>query len=178
VQADAISAAGMALGIAAGFALTATSHLEPPWAGAAWLAAAAWIQLRLLANMLDGMVAVEGGRKSKAGPLWNEIPDRVSDSAALVGAGYAAGGIPEFGYSAALLAMLTAYIRAIGALNHAGEAFLGWFSKPRRMFFLTLACLAGAAGFARYSTPAVLALIAVGSAWTCMQRLAWIGRKL
>lgn len=178
VSADAISLAGMLFGIAAGIALAATAFLEPPWSAVAWLAAAALIQSRLLANMLDGMVAVEGGRKSKAGPLWNEIPDRVSDTAALVGAGYAAGGIPALGYTAALLAMMTAYIRAIGALNGAGEAFLGCFSKPRRMFFLTVACIAGAAGFATWSTPAVLILIAAGSAITCVERLTWIARKL
>jgi len=178
MPADAISAVGMVFGIASGFVLAATNCFPPQWRSAFWLAAAALVQLRLLSNMLDGMVAVEGGRKSKAGPLWNEIPDRVSDSATLIGVGYAAGGIPELGYAAALLAMLTAYIRAIGALNGAGEAFLGWFSKPRRMFFVTVACLAGAAGFSAVAIPAVLWLIVAGSAWTCVQRLAWIVKKL
>jgi phosphatidylglycerophosphate synthase len=178
VRADAISAVGMGFGLAAGVALASTFYFEPPWENIVWLAAAALIQLRLLSNMLDGMVAVEGGRKSKAGPLWNEIPDRISDSATLIGAGYATGGIPELGFVAALFAMLTAYIRSMGALNGAGEAFLGWFSKPRRMFFVTLACLAGAAGLSAYVMPAVLLLIVVGSAWTCVQRLDWIVQKL
>src|SRR5688572_18181181 len=34
------------------------------------------VQLRLLCNLLDGMVAVEGGRGGPTGPLWNELPDR------------------------------------------------------------------------------------------------------
>src|SRR5713101_4100082 len=43
------------------------------------LLAAGLIQLRLLANMLDGLVAVEGGRKTATGDLFNEIPDRFAD---------------------------------------------------------------------------------------------------
>lgn len=177
VAADAISAAGLAFGIGGGVVLAATSQVDGRVMQAeCWLAAAACVQLRLLCNMLDGMVAVEGGRKSRLGPLWNEIPDRVSDSATLIGAGYALGSVPVFGWAAALLAMMTAYIRAIGAQNGAGEAFLGWFSKPRRMFFVTVACLAGAAGVA--VMPFVLGLIVAGSALTCVQRLAWIGGRI
>ena len=180
VRADAISAAGLGFGLASGVTLAATAHSSAGWRWqmALFIASAALVQLRLLANMLDGMVAVEGGRKSKLGPLWNEIPDRVSDSATLIGAGFAAGGIPELGWLAALLAMLTAYIRAIGALNGAGEAFLGCFSKPRRMFFVTVACLVAAAGFSHLAMPAVLWLIVIGSAVTCVQRLIWISGKL
>ena len=179
VTADAISAAGLAFGLASGFTLAATWHAGS-WSMqfTLWIASAALIQLRLLSNMLDGMVAVEGGRKSKLGPLWNEIPDRISDSATLIGAGYAHGGVPELGWLAALLAVITAYIRAIGALSGAGEAFLGYFSKPRRMFFMTVACLVSAAGFAPLAMPAVLWLIVAGSAVTCVQRLEWISKKL
>lgn len=178
VPADAVSAAGLGFGLASGVVLASTSHVGGLVQTILWLVAAALVQLRLLSNMLDGMVAVEGGRKSKFGPLWNEIPDRVSDSATLVGLGYAAGGVPELGWAAALLAMLTAYIRAMGALSGAGEAFLGWFSKPRRMFFVTVACLASAAGFAGWAVPSALWLIVLGSAITCVQRLSWIGKRL
>jgi Phosphatidylglycerophosphate synthase len=177
VAADSISAAGLVFGIAGGAVLAATSQMDVRAAQVTcWLAAAACVQIRLLCNMLDGMVAVEGGRKSRLGPLWNEIPDRVSDSATLIGAGYALGSVPELGWAAALLAMMTAYIRAIGAQNGAGEAFLGWFSKPRRMFFVTVACLASAVGFA--VMPFVLGLIVAGSALTCVQRLVWIGGRI
>ncbi len=62
--------------------------LPRPWN---LLACAAGIQLRLLCNLLDGMVAVEGGRKSKVGVLYNEVPDRIADSLFLVALGYASG---------------------------------------------------------------------------------------
>ena len=49
-------------------------------AGAAWrgwlVLAALGIQLRLLCNMLDGMVAVEHGRATPVGALYNDVPDR------------------------------------------------------------------------------------------------------
>lgn len=178
ISADAISATGLVFGLGGGLALVCTGRFEGLAQSGLWVMAAACVQLRLLCNMLDGMVAVEGGRKSRLGPLWNEIPDRVSDSATLIGAGYALGGVPELGWAAALLAMMTAYIRAIGAQNGAGEAFLGCFSKPRRMFFVTVACLAGAAGVATLAMPTVLWLIVVGSAVTCAQRLVWIGGRI
>src|SRR5207237_1014232 len=42
------------------------------------LVAAAGIQLRLLCNLLDGMVAVEGKMGSKVGEIYNDFPDRVA----------------------------------------------------------------------------------------------------
>ncbi|MGH8047019.1 MAG: CDP-alcohol phosphatidyltransferase family protein, partial [Chthoniobacterales bacterium] len=178
VRADAISAAGLLFGLASGAVIAATFFFKPPVENLLWLAGGILVQLRLLSNMLDGMVAVEGGQKSKFGPLWNEIPDRLSDSATLIGLGYATGGVPQLGWLAALLAMFTAYIRAIGASNGAGGAFLGWCSKPRRMFLVTLACIAGAAGFAVLAIPIVLWLIVAGCVWTCAQRINWIAHKL
>src|SRR6478672_1892595 len=53
------------------------------------VAGAVCVQLRLLANLLDGMVAVASNRTSKLGELFNEFPDRLSDAATLIGLGYA-----------------------------------------------------------------------------------------
>src|SRR6202000_2635734 len=36
-----------------------------------WLLAALCVQLRLVCNLLDGMVAIEGGKSSAAGALYN-----------------------------------------------------------------------------------------------------------
>src|SRR5437016_1070119 len=46
--------------------------------GGQYLAAALFIQLRLLCNLIDGMVAIEGGRRSASGEIYNELPDRIS----------------------------------------------------------------------------------------------------
>jgi phosphatidylglycerophosphate synthase len=143
VSANAISLAGMACGIAAGLLLALTST-APRGAWLLWLLAALLIQLRLVANMLDGMVAIESATASRLGELYNEVPDRVSDTATLIGLGYAAGGSVPLGYAAALVALLTAYIRSIGKGAGAGQEFCGPMAKQQRMFLATLAALYGA----------------------------------
>jgi hypothetical protein len=97
VSPNSISLAGMDCGLAAGIALAGTKYAAD-WERFAWVAGALLIQLRLLANLLDGMVAIESQRASPVGELYNEVPDRVSDTATLIGAGYAVGGDITLGY--------------------------------------------------------------------------------
>lgn len=135
-----------------------------------WLAGAAAVQLRLLANLLDGLVAVEGGRHSSTGALWNEFPDRIEDSLLLVAAGYAAGQ-PALGWMAALMAMATAYVRALGGGLGLGQDFSGPLAKPQRMALLTGGAIAAPVLPALPVIPVTLALIAAGAALTAMRRL-------
>jgi len=86
--------------------------------GLLFVLAAVCIQVRLLGNLLDGLIAIEGGRQTKVGELYNEIPDRVADVALLAAAGYASNHGEwgaALGWSASVLAVVTAYIRAVGA---------------------------------------------------------------
>jgi len=106
-----------------------------------WLVAALGAQLRLTANMFDGMVALESGRDSKVGELYNEVPDRVSDAAVFIGAGYAWGGNVALGYIATILAIFTAYVRAAGKIAGAPNEFCGPMAKQHRMLVITVACL-------------------------------------
>ncbi len=113
ITANQISVMGMLAGLAGGLCFAATTWtgpLERVW----WLLAAVCIQGRLLANLLDGMVAIESNKASPVGELYNEVPDRVSDSAIMIGAGFAVGGDPILGFAASLAAMFTAYVRAQG----------------------------------------------------------------
>lgn len=109
------------------------------------LGAALFCQLRLLANMMDGMVAVEAGKGSKDGMIWNELPDRFADIFILVGAGYgvAALGLADasLGWAAAVAAVMTAYVREVGKSAGAPADFSGPTAKPHRMFWLTVAAL-------------------------------------
>jgi phosphatidylglycerophosphate synthase len=139
---NAISTAGMVAGMVAGLSLAATRW--PAWTTAGFVLGAVGIQLRLLANMFDGMVAIETGRTSAVGELYNEVPDRVSDTAILVGAGYSAGGCPVLGYVAALLAVFIAYVRAQGRVAGAPQEYCGPMAKPQRMFVMTVGALAAA----------------------------------
>ena len=83
-----ISLLSLVFGCLAGTALVGAGAVEH-WPRAVLFLAAACIQLRLLCNLFDGMVAVEGGFKTKSGEIYNELPDRVADVLILAGAGYA-----------------------------------------------------------------------------------------
>lgn len=175
VAPNAISAASVGIAALGAVALLA---LPAPWS---LILCAICIQLRLLCNLLDGMVAIEGGRQSPTGALYNEVPDRIADSLFIVAAGYAAQ-LAWLGWCGALLAALTAYIRVLGGALGLPQDFRGPLAKPQRMALLTAACLLAAAEPAvtgtRYVLPAALWAIALGSALTCATRLRAIAAAL
>ena len=104
------------------------------------------VQLRLLCNLFDGMVAIEGGKKSANGDLYNDIPDRFADAFLIIPVGYVAGGIGiELGWLAALLAVMTAYFRWIGAYKTKEHFFNGPMAKQHRMALLTITAAIGIA---------------------------------
>jgi phosphatidylglycerophosphate synthase len=155
------------------------------------LGAALFCQLRLLANMMDGMVAVEAGKASKDGMIWNELPDRFADIAVLVGAGYcvAALGVGDasLGWAAAVAAVMTAYVREVGHTAGAPADFSGPMAKPHRMFVMTMAALIAATAafwadvhpteFRRGDAPTMgavihvaLWIVLIGSTFTALNR--------
>jgi phosphatidylglycerophosphate synthase len=146
-----------------------------------YLVAIAGIQLRLLCNLLDGMVAVEGGRGSPVGMLYNEIPDRIADTMLLVALGYAAAS-PWIGWACALAAALTAYIRVFGGALGQAQDFRGPMAKQHRMALLTGACaLALVEAFVwqeRYVLLIAAWIILTGSLATCVMRLKAIAGRI
>ena len=181
---NAISVTSAVLGVAGGVALWQASRVGASMASPLYVVALVCIQGRLLCNLFDGMVAVEGGKKTPAGEIYNELPDRVSDTALLVGAGLActqpAGLL--LGLSAALLAMATAYVRLLGVSAGTPHFFSGPMAKQHRMALLSLACLAAAflvhAGQAARVMTWALALITAGSLLTALWRTRQIVRHL
>jgi len=139
------------------------------------------IQLRLICNLLDGMVAMEGGKSSAVGKIYNEFPDRIADSLLIVAAGYACG-YPWLGWLGALLAALTAYVRVFGGSLAFVQDFRGPLAKQQRMAVLTGGCLLGAAETFwhadRYALLAASVLIAGGSLLTCIARTRAIAAQL
>ena len=178
ISANQISVASMAFAGAGALCLVG----PPGPVGTAGLVGCALaIQGRLICNLLDGMVAVEGGRKSPLGALYNEFPDRVADSLLIVALGYAIG-LPALGWFAALAAALTAYVRAYGGALGLPQDFRGPMAKQHRMAVMTIGCLLGAAEGASTGTAYALtlaaALIAAGSVLTCVTRTLAIAARL
>ena len=177
VAPDAISKAS--LGFAAlALALLWGAGQVAGWGAALLFAGAALaVQGRLLCNLFDGMVAVEGGRGGPEGPFWNEVPDRPADAAILWGAGLACGA-PALGLGCAAAALGTAYLRAMSVGLGQGEDFGGPFAKPQRMAAVTALCglsaLEAVAFGSRWAMLAGLWLVLGGTLLT-----AWLrGRRL
>lgn len=147
--------------------------------------AIAGMQGRLLCNLFDGMVAIEGGQKTKSGEIYNDLPDRIADAVILIVAGYAAQrwsfGI-ELGYFASALAIFTAYVRMLGGASGLKQSFIGPMAKQHRMAVLTIACLLSV--FETHFFPAGTALwaalivISVGCVLTIWRRTARIAQEL
>lgn len=131
------------------------------------------IQGRLIMNLLDGMVAVEHHQKSVVGGLFNEVPDRISDTFTLFGVGLVVKVMPyamDLTYLAIALSIATAYIRTLGASLGCGHHFLGPMAKQHRMALVTGCCVVGI-----WYTPVfyyALIVMNAGLLVTCYRRLA------
>jgi phosphatidylglycerophosphate synthase len=154
-----------------------------------FIGAALFCQLRLLANMLDGMVAVEAGKGGPDGPVWNELPDRFADIAVLVGAGYGLAQLGEapasLGWAAAVAAVMTAYVREVVRAAGAPADFSGPMAKPHRMFVMTMAALISTLeplwGWHGQTVHYALWIVLIGASFTALNRarrgLALLRRK-
>ncbi len=186
IRPNVISIAGTVFAALAGVCFWCAGQGARDWRWSVLLLlAAGGMQARLLCNLFDGMVAIEGGFKTKAGEIFNELPDRFSDAFIFIGAAYS---FPDFawtrelGWAAAVLAVLTAYARALGASMGAAQHFLGPMAKQQRMAVMTAACLTGAfaplwPNIARV-IPAALGLVVAGCVVTIFRRCARIAREM
>lgn len=176
-----ISMASMAMAAVAGIAFWQAGAATGGSRVALLLVAALFCQFRLLCNLFDGMVAIEGGKQAPDGPFWNEFPDRVADILILVGVGYGVGQ-PALGWAAAAFAVLTAYTRELGRNCGLPADFSGPMAKQHRMAVVTAAAVLSLAeplwnGHNQILVGA-LWLIAVGAAITAIRRAANIVRQL
>lgn len=147
--------------------------------------AVAGIQGRLLCNMLDGMVAIEGGRQTKSGEIYNDLPDRIADALIFIGAGYGARQHPfgvELGFIVVALAIFTAYVRMLGGASGLKQSFIGPMAKQHRMFTLSLASVLSIFEMYFFSAGTVLwvalMVINLGCLITIWRRTARIAREL
>lgn len=176
-----ISMASMAMAAIAGVAFWQAGAATGGARVALLLTAALFCQFRLLCNLFDGMVAIEGGKQAPDGPFWNEFPGRVADILILVGTGYGVG-LPALGWTAGAFAVLTAYTRELGRNCGLPADFSGPMAKQHRMAAITAAAVLSLleplwSGHNQVLLGA-LWLIAIGAAMTAIRRAANIVRKL
>jgi phosphatidylglycerophosphate synthase len=182
---NAVSGAGVVIAAAASAAFAVSGSAGGGPRAILLVVAAAGIQLRLLCNLLDGMIAVEHGFKTKTGDIYNDLPDRLADVAILVGAGYSASsfaGGSTLGWAAAVMAVLTAYVRLLAGSLGVTQHFIGPMAKQHRMFTLTLATLVAVGETLLDAPPRAihigLAVIVAGSVVTVFRRTTRMAREV
>src|SRR4051794_5874321 len=80
VSPNTISLGSVAFACVTGAAYAGVVFTHTPWLVSVLLVIACLgMQGRLVCNLLDGMVAVEGGKGSPVGELYNDMPDRIAD---------------------------------------------------------------------------------------------------
>jgi phosphatidylglycerophosphate synthase len=181
IRPNAISIASIIASGLASVTLVLGSRFDGPAAAILGAAASGFVLLRLLCNLFDGLVAIEGGRGTAIGVLWNELPDRASDTLCLVAAGYAVRA-PVLGWIAALLAVSVAYVRALGGSLGLPQSFAGPMAKQHRMAVLAVGALGGAVEalfrLPRRSLWLSLLVVIGGSIVTLARRTARIAEDL
>jgi phosphatidylglycerophosphate synthase len=185
VRPNAVSVAGVVFAAAASVAFAMSASVEAGPRAMLLIVAAASIQLRLLCNLLDGMIAVEHGFKTRTGDIYNDLPDRLADVAILVGAGYSASAFADgvtLGWAAAVMALFTAYVRLLAGSLGVTQHFIGPMAKQHRMFALTLATLVAVVETLLDAPPRAvhlgLAIIVAGAVVTAYRRTARMVREV
>lgn len=180
-----ISVLSVVFACAAGGCLLFVPRVSLPIAVLLYVMAAFAVQLRLLCNLFDGMVAIEGGFKTKSGEIFNDMPDRIADPIILICAGYSIQSIEwshELGWLAGILSVITAYVRVLGGSTGATQYFLGPMAKQHRMAIMTLAFILAAMGlrwnYHNYVMAAALGIISLGCMITLIRRTVKIVREL
>ena len=144
------------------------------------LLAVAGIQLRLLCNLMDGLVAIEFNKKSKVGDLYNEVPDRIGDAVIIIGAGLYCQNhdfAMQIAWANVFLATMTAYIRVLGASLGQGHKFLGPMAKQHRMALITVATVSETFIQADLIYIALIVML-IGIVITIWRRLSGIAQAL
>ena len=143
--------------------------------------AALFIQLRLLCNLFDGMVAVEYGKKTNTGDIYNDAPDRIADLFIIVGLGLSVTDNSmaiHIAWFASAMAIMTAYVRVLGKSLGTESYFIGPMAKQHRMALVTLSAITDyilyLSGTSFSISFYVLCIIAIGSTVTCFSRLSKI----
>lgn len=136
VHPDAITLAGLACSFAAAVLFQAAGRER--WL---FLVIPILLLLRITLNALDGMVAQATGKARPFGEVLNEVTDRLSDAAILLGIALSSLSSLAWGAPAAVLVLLVSYVGILGKAVGAGRQYGGILGKADRMLYLGMVCL-------------------------------------
>jgi phosphatidylglycerophosphate synthase len=134
--------------------------------------------VRLVLNLLDGMVARRTGQARPIGEVWNELGDRAADVFFIGGLAFHPAVEPRIALAAVVAAVLASYAGVATKAAGGTRQYGGILSKPGRMIVLAVAApLAFVTADGRWLAVAA-ALILVGALVTLAQRIAAARREL
>ena len=128
--------------------------------------------VRLVLNLLDGMVARRTGQARPIGELWNELGDRVGDTLFIGGLAFHPGVDPRLALGAVIAALLASYVGITAKAAGASRQYVGVLSKPGRMIVLAIAAPLAFLTADSWWLAGAAAIILIGALVTLVQRVA------
>ncbi len=133
--------------------------------------------VRIVLNLLDGMVARRTGLARPIGAVWNELGDRAADVLFIGGLAWVPAVDPRLALGAVISALLASYAGVAAKAAGGTRQFVGPMSKPGRMGTLSVGSIL--AVFLGDEWLAVAAaVILVGALLTLLQRVLAARREL
>ena len=125
-----------------------------------------WMLLRMAFNAIDGMLAREFGQRSRLGAYLNELTDVIADTVLYLPFAFIAPFAPAWVGAVIVLAVISEYAGALGAMVGASRRYEGPMGKSdRALVFGALGLWAGLASplpdWAAFVMPVLAALIAL-----------------
>jgi CDP-diacylglycerol---glycerol-3-phosphate 3-phosphatidyltransferase len=175
VTPDQLTLAAVPVAILAGACLLAS-----PTVPALLLAVPVLAVLRTVLNLLDGNMARRTGLIHPRGELYNELGDRVADTAFLAPVAFLPGARPEVVLLGVLVGVLASYVGITARAAGGERIYRGIMSKPGRMALLIVcAAWAFAAGPGDTTAWGVFGpLLLIGTTLTLIERIAIAIRRL
>ena len=127
--------------------------------------------IRLILNLLDGLVARRTGTTHAMGELLNELGDRVADTLFIGGLCFVTAVGSLLALSAVIAALLASYVGITARAMGVSRQYGGVMSKPGRMITLAIAAPLAFVVADRWPLVAAAWIILLGSVITLAQRV-------
>jgi CDP-diacylglycerol--glycerol-3-phosphate 3-phosphatidyltransferase len=175
VTPDQVTLSALPVAVLGGACLLASPSLP-----ALLLAVPVLAALRIVLNLIDGNMARRTGRIHPRGELYNELGDRLADTAFLAPVAFLPGAMPEVVLLGVLAGVLASYVGITARAAGGERIYRGILSKPGRMALLVVCCAwAFVIGPGDTTAWAVFGpVLLAGTSLTLLERIAVAVRRL